>query len=122
MKLRFGCRLNEWKIVEEGIRSKRGSLLLLVDIYEWDSDKWKGWVWKMKEIYRKTSIFSFIGGIGATIFGIIFYFFGYEDFSTNGDTLFEAGLFALIFIGAGFYFKNAHGKLSNETSSAGKSC
>ena len=60
----------------------------------------------MKEIYRKTSKVSFIGGIGAAIFGIIFYIYGYEDFSSNGDILFEAGLFALIFIGAGFYFKN----------------
>ena len=50
-----------------------------------------------------------------------FTFYGYEDFSSNGDILFEAGLFALIFIGAGFYFKNAHEKLSNETSSARES-
>jgi hypothetical protein len=75
----------------------------------------------MKEIYRKTSKVSFIGGIGATIFGIIFYFFGYEGFSENGDTLFEAGLFALIAIGAGFHFKRAHEKLSNETISASNS-
>ena len=75
----------------------------------------------MKEIYRKTSKVSFIGGIGAAIFGIIFYIFGYEDFSSNGDILFEAGLFALIFIGAGFYFKNAHEKLSIETGSTGES-
>ncbi|WP_342506951.1 hypothetical protein [Sporosarcina sp. FSL K6-2383] len=72
----------------------------------------------MKEIYRKTSKVSFIGGIGATIFGVIFYLFRYEGFSKNGDTLFEAGLFALALIGAGFYFKNAHEKLSNETMSA----
>ncbi|MEK5036731.1 hypothetical protein [Sporosarcina sp. FSL K6-3457] len=72
----------------------------------------------MKEIYRKTSKVSFIGGIGATIFGIIFYFYGYEGFSENGDTLLEAGLFAVALIGAGFYFKSAHEKLSNETMSA----
>ena len=72
----------------------------------------------MKEIYRKTSKVSFIVGIGTTIFGIIFYFFGYEGFSENGDTLFEAGLVALLAIGAGFYFKSAHEKLSNETISA----
>ena len=71
----------------------------------------------MKEIYRKTSFVSFIGGIGAAIFTIIFYFWGYEDFVTNGDILFEAGLVALIFIGAGFYFKNAYEKLNNDTSS-----
>ena len=59
----------------------------------------------MKEIYRKTSKVSFIGGIGAAIFGIIFYIYGYEDFSSNGDILFEAGLFALIFIGSRFLFQ-----------------
>ncbi|WP_203249077.1 hypothetical protein [Sporosarcina beigongshangi] len=72
----------------------------------------------MKEIYRKTSKISFLGGIGATIFGIIFYFYGYEGFSENGDLLFVTGLFAVSGIGAGFYFKNAHEKLSNETMSA----
>ena len=61
---------------------KRGSgknadlLYLLVDM----DDKWKGGP-GMKEIYRKTSKVSFIGGIGAAIFGIIFYIYGYEDFS-----------------------------------------
>ncbi len=75
----------------------------------------------MIEIYRKTSIVSFISGIGTTIFGIIFYFYGYEGFSENGDTLFEAGLFALFSIGSGFYFKRAYEKLSNETISASDS-
>ncbi len=76
---------------------------------------------KMKEIYKKTSKVSFIGGIGAAIFGIIFYFFGYEDFATNGDILGYAILFTVISIGAGFYFKNAYEKLSNDTSGPGKS-
>ena len=74
--------------------------------------------WEMKEIYRKTSKVSFIGGIGAAIFGIIYYFYGYEGFAENGETLFGAGLFALLSIGAGFYFKSAHEKLSHETISA----
>ncbi|MFJ7935101.1 hypothetical protein [Sporosarcina sp. NPDC096371] len=69
----------------------------------------------MKEIYRKTTIVSFISGIGATIFWVIFYFYGYEGFTVNGDTLVEIGLFALITIGTGFYFKSAYEKLNDET-------
>lgn len=80
-----------------------------------------GEIGEMKEIYKKTSKVSFIGGIGATIFGTIFYFFGYEDFATNGDILGYAVLFAVISIGAGFYFKHAYEKLNNDTSSPEKS-
>ena len=75
----------------------------------------------MKGIYRRTSIVSFISGIGAIILGAIFYFYGYESFTENGDILVEIGLIALIAIGAGFYFKSAYEKISDGTAGANDS-
>lgn len=67
---------------------------------------------KMKEIYKKTSLFSFVGGIGMMIFSIFHYFYIYEGFRINGDVLFESSLLAFVFIGAGFYFRGAYAKLA----------
>lgn len=66
----------------------------------------------MREIYRKTSIAGFIGGIGSILFCILYYFIWYESFSVNGDVLFEAGIIGVFLFGAGVYFKKAHEKLS----------
>ncbi len=41
----------------------------------------------MKEIYRKTSIFSFIGGSITAVYAIVYYFIWFESFVVNGDTL-----------------------------------
>ena len=65
----------------------------------------------MKEIYRKTSIFGFIGGTGLILFCILFYFIWYEGFSVNGDVLFELGILGVFTLGAGFYFKHAYEKM-----------
>lgn len=65
----------------------------------------------MKEIYRKTSIFSFIGGTGLTLYCILYYFIWYKGFSVNGDVLFELGIVGLFLLGAGFYFKQAYEKM-----------
>ena len=65
----------------------------------------------MKEIYRKTSIFGFIGGTGLILFCILYYFIWYEGFSVNGDVLFELGLVGVFALGSGFYFKHAYEKM-----------
>lgn len=65
----------------------------------------------MKEIYRKSSIFGFIGGTGMILFCILYYFIWYEGFSVNGNVLFEMGISGLAALGAGFYFKNAYEKM-----------
>lgn len=65
----------------------------------------------MKEIYRKTSIIGFIGGIGLILFFFLYYFIWYEGFSVNGDVLFEIGIGGLAALGAGFYFKHAYEKM-----------
>lgn len=65
----------------------------------------------MKEVYRKTSIAGFIGGIGMILFCILYYFIWYEGFSVNGDVLFESGIVGVFLLGAGFYFKKAYEKL-----------
>ncbi|MGN7386334.1 hypothetical protein [Sporosarcina sp. SAFN-015] len=65
----------------------------------------------MKEIYRKTSIFGFIGGTGMILFCILYYFIWYEGFAVNGDVLFEIGIGGLAALGAGFYFKHASEKM-----------
>ncbi len=68
----------------------------------------------MKEIYRKTSIFGFIGGTGLILFCILFYFIWYEGFSVNGDILFELGIWGVFALGAGFYFKHAYEKMDEQ--------
>jgi hypothetical protein len=65
----------------------------------------------MKEIYRKTSIAGFIGGIGLILFFILYYFIWYKGFSVNGDVLFEIGIGGLAALCAGFYFKNVYEKM-----------
>ena len=65
----------------------------------------------MREIYRKTSIAGFIGGIGLILFFILYYFIWYKGFSINGDVLFEIGIGGLAALCAGFYFKNVYEKM-----------
>ena len=57
---------------------------------------------------------QFYRGIGAAIFGIIFYYLSVIRglFVENGDVLFVSGLFALFSLAQGFDFKSAHEKLS----------
>ena len=69
----------------------------------------------MREIYRRSSIFSFIGGSIAAIYSIVFYFVWYEGFSVNSETLVISGISAIMLIGSGFYFNNAQKSLGNET-------
>lgn len=65
----------------------------------------------MKEIYRKTSIVSFVGGTGLVLFCIFYYFVWYEGFFVNGDVLYEVGIVGVFSLGAGVYFKKAYEKL-----------
>jgi len=65
----------------------------------------------MREIYRKSSIVGFIGGVGLILFCILYYFIWYEGFSVNGDVLFEIGIVGVFSLGAGVYFKKAYEKL-----------
>lgn len=69
----------------------------------------------MKEIYRKTSIFSFVGGGLVALFAIAYYFIWYKGISINGDNLFEFLLIAFSLLCTGFYFNHAQKKLGNET-------
>lgn len=68
----------------------------------------------MREIYRKTSIFGFVGGTGLILFCILYYFIWYKGFSVNGDVLFELGLWGVFAIGAGFYFNQAYEKMADQ--------
>lgn len=65
----------------------------------------------MKEIYRKTSISSFIIGSILLVYIVLFYLIGFESFSKDGGELITFGLLALFSIGAGFRFKSVHEKL-----------
>lgn len=65
----------------------------------------------MKEIYRKTSFVSFIGGIGAILFLIFYYLVLYDNFSHNGLIVLESGVVAVSLLIAGVYFKKASVKL-----------
>ncbi|WP_339253245.1 hypothetical protein NSQ43_04090 [Sporosarcina sp. FSL W8-0480] len=68
----------------------------------------------MKEIYRKTSIVSFIGGTGLTLYCILYYFIWYEGFTVNGDVLVELGIIGVFSLGAGVYFKKAYEKMIDQ--------
>lgn len=76
----------------------------------------------MKEIHKKTSFVSFLGGIGVSGFGVIYYFYFFESFLENGFILMEIAITAVALLGAGIYFKNAYEKLDideqKETESA----
>lgn len=65
----------------------------------------------MKEIYRKTSFVSFIGGIGSTIFMVFYYVMYFDNFSDDGLIVLESGLTAVSLLVAGVYFKKASAKL-----------
>ncbi len=69
----------------------------------------------MKEIYKRTSVFSFIGSGIATIYCIVFYFVWFEKFSVNGETLIVSGVSAISLLIAGLFFNNAQQNLSDET-------
>lgn len=65
----------------------------------------------MKEIYRKTSFVSFIGGIGAILFLFFYYLIFYDNFSEDSLILLESGVVAVSLLIAGTYFKKASAKL-----------
>jgi hypothetical protein len=69
----------------------------------------------MKKIYRKTSIFSFVGGSIAAIYAIVFYFVWFKGFSVNGETLIVSGVSAISLLIAGLFFNNAQQNLRDET-------
>ena len=69
----------------------------------------------MKEIYRKTSIFSFIGGGIATIYCIVFYFVWFESFLLNGETIVVSAITAISLLISGLFFNNAQQNLRDET-------
>lgn len=66
----------------------------------------------MKEIYKKTSFVSFLGGVGATVLGVFYYLYFYKSFSENGLILMEIAITAVALLGAGIYFKGVHNKLN----------
>ena len=65
----------------------------------------------MKEIYRKTSFVSFIGGVGVTLFLVLYYLIFYDNFSDDSLILLESGVVAVSLLVAGVYFKKASAKL-----------
>ena len=67
----------------------------------------------MKEIYKKSSLVSFLTAIGAIVFGIFYYYY-YGD-SENGELLFGVGFVTLASLVMGFYFKQVYEKLDDVT-------
>lgn len=68
---------------------------------------------QVKEIYRKTSIVSFISGVGGILFCVFYYFFLYESFADDGEFFIQFGTGAIFAIGGGFYFRSAYEKLED---------
>ena len=69
----------------------------------------------MKEIYRKTSIVSFIGGGITAVYAIVYYFFWFESFVVNGETLIVSGIATISLLISGLFFNNAQQNLSDQT-------
>lgn len=67
----------------------------------------------MKEIYKKTSVISFLVSLVATLSWIIYYY--YYGFSGNSELLLGVGLMIVASLVLGFYFKQVHEKLDDVT-------